>query len=268
VIDYYQKNKEQERRKKKIRARVIAFFVILLTFLFVSALILRSDIFKIKDISVASESSVSADEAKNSFNELIHSGNIFNFILGKDNVIAAYIKGKDIENKLKDELTFATNLTVKFDIAKRSVLISFSEREKFGLWCFKQEQDVYSCWWFDRNGIAFEQGPDSSGALIRKVIYNSGETVSEGKEVLNKENFDNLMNAFDFLEQIGVRINTLVIDDSIAEEIKTDSKDYPIFYFSLRENPLPALLSVKELIPKFSTIQYIDLRTKNRVFYK
>ena len=115
MIDYYQKSKEKERKKRKIRARIIAFFVISLTLLFVLALVLRSDIFNIKDISVVSESSVSADEAENSFNMIIHEKNIYNFILGCDNIISAYIKQKEIENRLREDLKFATNLTVKFD---------------------------------------------------------------------------------------------------------------------------------------------------------
>jgi hypothetical protein len=182
--------------------------------------------------------------------------------LGENNIL---IWNNNVGNFLKQNPQII-NLSVEKNYFDREVKINFQKREQFGVWCQREE-----CWWFDKNGVAFEHAPKTEGEMIYKVDDFSERQLTIGDKVIKEDLFVNLLRIFNILEQSDLNVRTLQIKDLSLQEaiIEPANVLMPKIYFSLRFDPaftMPAIQAIKEY--GLSKIEYVDFRVENRAYYK
>jgi len=148
--------------------------------------------------------------------------------------------------------------------------ISVNQRNNLRESAFSQRESA-SCWWFDKNGILFEEAPLSEGNLINKVDDFSERALKIGEPALEERLFSNLIKIFEVLEKSDLKIKSLRLEKLELQEIVANplNNSFPKIYFSLRIDPkfaIAALESLKNL--GLERIEYIDLRVENRAYYK
>lgn len=280
---YFDERQNRKRRrilKLKIYSGLAAFFILLTGFAY---LIIYSPIFKIKNINFIYISedktlgkSLNKEEVVNDLkNVLICESRLAKF-LSPNNILSWKNYGFDYFFKIYPQIA---ELEIKKEYFKRQVDLSIKERERKGIWCLKTKTDVNetqintegfyesSCWWFDKNGIIFEQAPLIEGNLINKINDFSGRTIQIGELALKENLFSNLLKIFEVLKKSDLNVKSFRLERIELQEIIAESS--PEIYFSLRINPefaLSALESIKAV--GFEKIQYIDLRVENRAYYK
>ena len=209
--------------------------------------------------------------------------------LGENNIL---IWNNNVGDFLKQNPQII-NLSIEKNYFNREVKINFQKREQFGVWCEKKQLTinnqqlttndkqrsivngqlsiVNNCWWFDKNGVAFERAPKTEGEMIYKVDDFSERQLTIGDKVIKEDLFANLLRIFNILEQSDLNVRTLQIKDLSLQEtiIEPVNVLMPKIYFSLRFDPvftMPAIQAIKEY--GLSKIEYVDFRVENRAYYK
>lgn len=148
---------------------------------------------------------------------------------------------------------------------KGEVILKVEEREKYAEWCYMDDEGE-QCRWFDRDGVVFAEAPRARGPFILAV--EAPYAVAFGERVMEERMLSNMMEIFQILGETGVITKSIKIEDIKKEEMEvlTDS-NLPI-YFSLREKPEYVAQALRSLKSDFGSLEYIDLRSRNRAFYR
>lgn len=155
--------------------------------------------------------------------------------------------------------------TLKFDV---------QERKQLGVFCNSAtgSEQYYS---IDQNGVIFEllSSASENMTIVRQLTIN--REVFTGEEVINK-NVMNLISKIqkNLKENFNIDVKEALITNSLRLDIKTN-ENWQI-YFDINSMPNTDLEIAKlnillsgEITPEIrKTLQYIDLRFKDRAYYK
>ena len=89
-----------------------------------------------------------------------------------------------------------------------------------------------------------------------------------GEKVLPDVYFANVLKIFDMFKRNDININQLEIKNPDLYEIESTDSHYPKFIFDLREDPSFADRGISKIKDTLSKLEYVDLRVKNRIYYK
>lgn len=269
----YLDDKEIKKRKFIFKLKLYGLSIVFL-FLLIGAgyLTAYSSFFRIKNIALTD-----AENKQTNANEIIKDLKIYfngksklTSFLGADNILIWQNKPDEFFLKEHPKIT---DLTIKKDYLRKKIKINISEKEKLGIWCktiINNQQPITDiCFWFDKNGIIIEKAPIIEGEMIYKISDYSNRELTVGDRILDENLFNNLILIFKTLENAGLNLKNLRLDNLNAQEITTESPLIPKIYFSLRFDP-DFSLNVFENLKKIELkkIEYIDLRIKNRAYYK
>lgn len=252
-------NIKARRRRKIVRiAVVLAFFSICAAVLYV---IVYSPVFQIRAFSVTGVSDGEAvrKEIEKKISTLPLAG-----VLGMNNIL---LWDRTRADELHAKYPEFRAVRIMRDFFTGSVAVDIVKREKFGIWCA-----INSCFWFAEDGILISPAPHVTGNLVLVVSDDSGRSLNVGDSVLEKKFIAPLFSIFDFLKQAGISVLAFELKPLHLEEVWAlpVSDGIPEFYFSLRVAPHFALSAVSDMAskPGFADISYIDLRIRDKMYYK
>ncbi len=169
---------------------------------------------------------------------------------------------------------------INLSIKNKILYVNLSERMPAYTWC-GVDAPVGSasdqCYFVDKSGFIFDEAPKFSGGVYFK-LYGVGEVGS----YFDKDHFDKLISFKKSLETVGVKPEMLYVpgdgNDKILLSNINLSGAHPEIIFKadadlnkVAEN-LGTALAAEPLKTsfrnKFTTLQYIDLRFGNKVYYK
>ena len=175
------------------------------------------------------------------------------------------------KNNIKTKLAAAFPILTDINIEKRpfqTLIINFEKRIPIGIWCNN------NCYYFDKEGIVFQETPQTEGSLILKVEDAGKNIVALGERVLNEKqlNFittfnnkaaeNNKIQVIEFKMASSTNSSNIEAITNYGWSIYLDQNQDP----ALAANNLSAILN-ETIKGKFSTLRYIDLRIPSRVFY-
>lgn len=272
---------ELKNKKRKILIKRVVIFVILLGML-VGGLSYLSRIKKlnIAEINIEGNKIIDTDKVKSVVENEI-AGKYF-WLFPKTNILL-YPKNS-IKTKVGD--TFKRFKNVEISLQNGVLLVSVAERAPEYTWCKKEptiDDDQEDCYFLDGDGYIFDKAPYFSGEVYFKFYgQNDLEQGEASGSYLASGYFDNLILFKSILEDMGLKPVILHLEEnndikmfltkakptSLGPEIifKKDSDVQKI-----AEN-LKAALDTEPLLSKFkneySSLEYIDLRFGNKVYYK
>ncbi len=146
----------------------------------------------------------------------------------------------------------------------RKVVIDVRSREEYGQWCNFGGRE---CYWFDRTGVTFKTAPAAGGKIVR--VVTGPEEVKLGEKIMPERLFANLVKWLDVLEEVEVAAGRVEVGEETREEavIRLGVEEVPV-YFSLRDEPAGVKRALEALRGDLGRLEYIDLRSPNRVYYK
>ena len=158
-----------------------------------------------------------------------------------------------------------------------SLIISGNERGPVGIWCLPAQADLPGrgkCFYFDKNGIAFNETQPSTGFLILNITDQRSRELKLGDEVVAQDWLSNIIKAKESLVKFDVNISEFVIPiDSFDEFYAKTSEGWKILFSNSTDiekqtNALATFLKEKITPSQRSNLQYIDLRIQDRIYYK
>lgn len=275
-------NEIRRKRHKALRNKVLFFSFLFIFLLTLASFALHIKKINIKNIEIVGNKVVeNKDIIKIAENEL--NGNYL-WIFPKSNFLI-YPKN-NIKNKLTTNLTRLNNISISTKDSE-TLLIETNEYEGKYLWCGINpvaEMDITNkCYFMDSSGYIFDEAPYFSGEIYFKIFGNSFNAQLNNNNPIGssflKENFNNLISFKNSLEMMGIQSYSFVLDENGdgnmfisknltgAKIIFKINSDYPKIIGNLESiiNTEPLASTIKN---KLNTLNYIDLRFGNKVYYK
>jgi len=257
------KNKVHSLKKKKLFFKRPIFWIITLFFITIFSLVYLFVFFSkfhVNSIVVLGNNDIQSESLQNIAWNNINKNISKSIFLTGPNIIS-----EDILNKFPQIETVKTSK--KFP---QTIIIEIKERATFAIFC---QADDKNCFYIDGNGIIFktlEQIPENITVIRQSTEYKK---IFSGQKVIEKNIMDIISDIKTNLkDNFQIDISSVMIPTPLRLDIKT-SEGWQI-YFNLEPEPdlqiakMNALLKDEISIDIRKTLQYIDLRFKDRAYYK
>lgn len=259
-------------RKKEISwKRRMLFFWVLFLVLGLAYVVFFSPLFEIKEIKISNNRAISNEEIKSSLDGFLFKECLIFF--NYNNLFLA--AGNKLTELLTNDFPRILSVAISKDIFKKTIELNIIERKEAGIYC---KEDLVSsnrgeCYYIDKEGVIFEEAPQTSGTLILAIKDFSKREIETGKNVIEKEFMAELIDLKNYLPgQLGFKVLDFTIESDVLKDLKLNTNEgwYILFDGSRNlKSQLEALrLVLEEKIEERKDLEYIDLRIENRVYYK
>ncbi|MEI6280506.1 MAG: hypothetical protein WCP17_00705 [bacterium] len=277
----------KKRRQKAFVNKILIFLFLLITILVFLAYLSRLESLNIVGVEITGNRVIDASAIKTEVENKI-SGKYL-WVFPKTNILL--YPTNDIKNNLLNKFKRLKNIVLSIK-SNKNLLISVTERNALYTWCGvnppEQENTInQKCYFTDEDGYIFDEAPYFSGDVYFKFYgainyINSSFTESPLGLYFYKQNFAQFAALHDVLVGLKLKPVALHITNNNVVEVllektslsKTEPKlilNVDSSFESAAEN-LEAALTAEPLKTdfknKYSTLEYIDLRFGNKVYYK
>jgi hypothetical protein len=239
------------RRKRKINKRVIILIISLFVLAGLIYLLFCSPIFNIKSIKITGNQKLKVEDIE----ENLNGQNLFLTSVGA------------IKTRLTERLPEILSLSAKKNIIKRELEISLIEREAIAIVC-KAEK----CFYLDKEGIIFENAPQTSGSLVVLINDFSSRDIKLGDKIFNADFFSGISEIKDEMANLGLKVLSFDSMNFPVQDVKAMTSEGWYAFFNLNHSIQRQILALKAAlkakIQLRAGLEYIDLRIENRVYYK
>jgi hypothetical protein len=244
---------KRHRKRNGYGKKIFALAIIFLFLLLVAGIIL-SPILKAREINVYGNKEINSEAIKNNIQSI--------------NILLMTTNG--LENKLLKNFPKIAAVEIKKNITKRTIAVTIIEREGLGIIC---KENTGNCFYVDKNGIIFEDAPQTSGSLILLIKDFSSEEFSLGKKILEEQIITSITDfRKNLFSQTNIKINWFEIYTSPPKESKIITSEGWYLLLDLTRDTEKQLSILKaalnEKIKDRENLEYIDLRIENRIYYK
>ncbi len=259
--DYQNPRKKINTKNRKKKIILISVIFIILTFISISVFILVGPQFRIEQIEILGLKNIKRENIEKIIDQELNKGIIFkhnNIFLFNINTIEQSISKTYILESFEIEKTFnPTQISILLE-EKVSALTYITTEECFNI---------------DINGLIVEPCNELSNEFIQ-IRDESGEKLYAGDLALDKQTVDYIIKLNDELQAQGIEIRTYKLPSRDRSDLRVvTGKGFEIYLnmnFEIDEQLKRFNILVREEIgaDKLNTIQYIDLRFGDKVFYK
>jgi len=260
----------KKHRRRVVLDKILILFLGILA-IFISLVCLsRLKSLNISDIEISGNKVVDTEAIKNVIEQQM-AGKYLG-LFPKTNLLL-YPK-KNIETELENQFKRLENINLS--IKNNKILeVSVDERTPEYLWCGAESNlEVEKCYFMDENGYIFDQAPYFSGEVYFKFYGLPAQTGSI-------QNFKQLISFKDILISLGLKPIALYIANDGDIQIFLSGGSFVTApkiilranadFENAAENLQTALTTEplqSEFKNKYASLQYIDLRFGNKVYYK
>jgi cell division septal protein FtsQ len=263
-------NKQREVKKTKVIRNVLAKILAIL-FLGVAVYsFVFAGFLKIDNIEVTGLETLDKEEVRSYVNEGLK-GNYLEFI-PKNNIL--FINKKVFKNKIKSEFKKIESITVK-KVFPSKVVLDIEERDLMLMLCSKGE-----CFFVDKLGNAYARVDFDSEEVrqnkLVKLIDESGKDVHIGRRVLREDFLRYISSLAQEIERVShieitkdYRSRSLISEEVIVQTTKGwDIYLSSAFPAEKSARILKTFLNKQISLREASELEYVDLRSENKVFYR
>ena len=177
------------------------------------------------------------------------------------------------------------NLTVEKNLLARTIALTVEKRSRSGIWCGRtpapretalETTETISrpassrCFWFDeRDGVLFEEAPETTGQLIPSIQETTAELPPLGTPFIKASAFLNLQAIIAAFAREEIGFRELMLDRTI-EELRVHTSRNTLLIFSIRDDPSQAISSLAALRAEtpLEQFEYVDLTLPRKLLLK
>jgi len=270
-----QKYKESMRKKRNaFFALTILILILLSTFIFWVG---YSDTFRINTIALKGITTIQDTVLRNDINEILTKKTLW--VLPRNNTLF-FPRYKLSENLLK---SFTEIKNLKIDTPDQNTLLfTIEERKSVGVWCHENATEAFEeCFLLDEFGYIFTKAPTFSGNLFFKYYGGMASSTPIDSLYLPEETFRERVFFITSLETLGLNPVSYKWgqdgDSTITLKAEGSSGVEGVLLFN-NEDDLATIFEhislalthedFKERGIRTIEVEYIDLRSENKIFYK
>ena len=251
-----------------------------------------SPVFKIREVGVSGNSLISSDQIQTLVNNVLHGK--FLKIIPRDTVFA--LMNVEIRQELFNEFPEIATVEIKMEkIGKLNIAVS--ERKTAAIVCQilaiaspsptpslsaltassslaarEAFPESDGCFFVDESGLAYRASPEISGTIL-PTFYSQNVQLRQRSQTLDPSAIEFATQIKKQLREIGVDLPGFILNDEINQELKVFTLEGWLIYFDLTRSALTQarvleVLLKDEIKENRATLQYVDLRVADRVYYK
>jgi hypothetical protein len=268
------------RRKRRKKILWKTGLIILAVLLFLGGIVgfFYISKFRIKDISIENGQTLDKEQLEEEISNCLE-GKFFK-ILPRDNIFI--FPKAEITAGLLQEFSVLKEVSISRGFPQK-ISVHLEERKPKSLWCVgsfspaagqnatSTDSSGVSCAFADENGFIYQPAPLFSGAIF-PIFYDERSSPADiGKEISPLAEFQKLYSFVDVLNKNGINVDRTILKDNEEYEVyleegwyvKLNGKNEADISF----NNLGLILeeTIKEKRP---TLEYVDLRSGNKIFFK
>ena len=263
---YYRFKSHSSKERAKKRKILLLKFIFAVVFIFVGWLFFVSPFFKITEIKLPENDTVTDNDIRK-----IMAGSA-PFDLGENLFI---LSKSDIKTALTAAFPVITDISVEKKLFN-SLTVNFEKRIPIGLWCRPAggQPQVDDCYYFDKEGIVFKEAPVTEGGLILKIQDSEKKEVSLGDRAINAEQLKFIMDFNnELIDNSQIKVTEFKIGPSADFDLTAVTALGWLIYLDQKQNPASVANNLFTILSeviknKIYNLEYIDLRTPSRIFYK
>ncbi|MDD3498312.1 MAG: hypothetical protein PHH24_02260 [Candidatus Moranbacteria bacterium] len=262
--------KDKITKKMRIKKTVIFDFLLVLFLGVVFYSFIFSKFLEITEIEISGLETLDHKETESEIREILEGKYLW--IVPKNNILL--VAEERFSDKVEEK--FKKLEDVRTDkIFPDKLKIYAKERDSVLVLCSKGD-----CFFIDKNGFSYIRAdfdsPEAAQNNMIKLIDESGKRIEEGEQVLRSDFVDFIFSAKEELENTaGVDVSSEYRSKSlIAEEVIVQtSRGWDIYLssgFPIEKSAkiLKTVLSKQITLKEANELEYIDLRSENKVFYR
>lgn len=263
---------DELRQRKKRRRKRVAFLVVFVV-LAIAAVLVYSLFFSgwlsIRNVEISGNIEISKDEVSKTAEGHIEKQYLFGLIKPYSNIL--FTSSETIEHSLKDKYPLIETANVNKKLFSRNLSIELKEREAVGVYC---KSGAETCFYFDSNNILFKESPRFSGQLFLVVEDSRNREFKLGDSFDDAELIENVFETKRIIDELRIieYQNFFLPENSFDFWVKT--KAGWSVYLDKETDIASQLIALKKFLneklspDRGQTLQYIDLRINNRIYYK
>jgi len=267
----YKDELRASKRKKLILKSAIFFAVLIIGLVGAVYLLFFARLMDVREVTVEAEEEMRG-RINNEISSWLNSG-FWRFTEGSN---LLFLSGNVLASRIIEKFPEleSVKITKKFSHA---LIATVQERKPSGIWCLSAQaglSEQADCFYFDKSGKAFSSTQPSNGFLVLNVIDQRSRELGLGDKVAEEVWTKNIFKAKDVLSKHNISIAMFVIPpDSFDEFHAKTAEGWKILFGNQTdiESQISALaIFLKEKISPAhrATLQYVDLRIQDRIYYK
>ncbi len=265
---------KSKKRKKRIFLNIFYLVLLLLTFGLVFYSLFFLQYFQIKNISFNGMMTVKEKDLENIFSKYILEKKYF---LKNSNIFV--LSSAVFSDKIEKNFSRVKSVDVE-KIFPNSLKINIKEYQPTGISCKEiagekepEKLKKAQCFYFDEDGIVFDSAPLTLSSLL-VFLYDENINIKDFPDnFYKKESIDFILKLKkEISETIGIPVEYFKFlneYDDVEADLKTGFK----ILFDQKQDPILQVRAAKNVIDNkikeaIIDLEYIDLRIKNRAYYK
>lgn len=260
---------KEKRKRRKVRIAFLIVSSLVGLIIFVFYVLFFSEWFLIKEVEISGYEETSESDIRNLVDDYLNKRYLLDYIKPFSNILFA--SSDNIGHSIKQNFPIIESADVSKHLFGKNLTIEINEREAIGIWC-KNESN--KCFYFDKEGVMFKPALRFSGEIFLTIEDNRGRDFNLADSFDDKELFEKVnltRSILDELKFIGYS-NFFLPKGSFEFWIKI--KEGWHIYLDKESDISIQLVSLKKLLEeklpesRRQTLEYIDLRVNNRIYYK
>ncbi len=263
-----------KKRKKVALIALIALFIIVAACIGLGYLLFFAGLLDVRTIDIGGAEIIPSADLKIAAENWLNGG--FLGIARNKNLL--FISAGELASELTARFPRIDSAEIRKEFP-HELKITVSERQSAGIWCFIASNKPFGdaqgkCFYFDKNGVAYAEAALSSGFLILNVADYRGQAVALGSRVSSEEWTKNIITVRELLLKIGVSIAEISIPSGSFDEFDAKTAGGWKILFSNSTDIAKQIASLgilfRDKLPAASraSLQYIDLRIQDRIYYR
>lgn len=277
-FSYKEEFRVKKAKKLLLKASLIlgGFFVLtggVIYFLFFSG------IFEVREIKITGLAEAESVQLKSATEKWLNGG----FLFFRRRANSVLLSKSGLASNLLNQFKELDDVKIERN-SVHDLYIEASQRKSAGIWCFggqnkpaqlsQGENWAGKCFYFDKEGVAYQETAKSQGFIIVGVIDMKNAQPEIGSKVASEDWYKNILLTRDLLPRAGVDISEFLIKSDSFDEFEVKTSAGWVIMFSLSTDiqkqisALNTFLKQKMNPDKIKALNYIDLRIQDRIYYK
>lgn len=225
------------------------------------------NLFDLHSIAISSPDNIDSDEIRVAA-EAWMDANRLPRVARRNNILI--FSPQRMSDSLRDQFPAIADLDIS-RTSRHSFSIKITSRKPAGIWCLTKSEQ---CYYFDQSGIAYAEIPQTSGALYLLIKDERMHETALGEKITDSDWLKAILLVRNSLQFSNIGIRALGIEaDSFNEFYVETTQGWKIMFsletsLSDQTSALSQFLKEKISSDELLTLEYIDLRIPNRIYYK
>lgn len=227
-------------------------------------ILLFSNFFSIKRAIVLGNERIRNEDIENILKDAISGKRLYLFSAG--NIIL--INDGKIKKKILDEMPLIENIEIK-RMLPNSLKIKISERQPFAIW-----ETTGKKYLIDSKGIIAYEIKDNNTNNLPIIYDRQNKSVEIKGEATFPQQINFIRNVLDSLKkETNLEVESVSLPNSLGFEVDVKIKNGFLIYFNTERSVESQIRDLKSTLDKYiadkkDSIQYVDLRVENWIYYK